>query len=134
MQKDIILIFGTAYKADLNLPFNNSSLENVVVTSSRSHMVFCKSRTGSSEVINCQQIDRLPTINRSINDFTRLTPTANSNAVYGTSSFAGRSNSYNNLTVNGASFNNTFGLAAGLGGQTNTQPISIDTLERLYQK
>ncbi|NDB54058.1 MAG: TonB-dependent receptor, partial [Chitinophagaceae bacterium] len=47
------------------------------------------------------------------------------------SSFAGRPNSYNNLTVNGASFNNTFGLAAGLGGQTNSQPISIDALDQI---
>jgi hypothetical protein len=70
-------------------------------------------------------MDRLPTTNRSIQDFTRLTPTANGG------SFAGRSGSYNNLTVNGASFNNTFGLSGSLGGQTNSQPISVDALEQI---
>ncbi len=130
-RSDIMLSLGTAFKADFNLNSSAGSLENVIVTSSRHDKVFSKSRTGSAEEINRQQMDRLPTINRSINDFTRLTPTANSNAVYGTSSFAGRNNSYNNLTVNGASFNNTFGLAAGLGGQTNTQPISLDALEQI---
>ncbi len=106
---DIYLVIGQTYRADFGLVSSTTVLQEVTVTTSRPDKVFNKSRTGSAEVINRQQIERLPTINRSINDFTRLTPTANSNATYGTSSFAGRPNSYNNLTVNGASFNNTFG-------------------------
>ncbi|HMU59824.1 MAG TPA: carboxypeptidase regulatory-like domain-containing protein [Chitinophagaceae bacterium] len=128
---EVMLTLGQPFKADFRLRSTTAELKEVVVTAGRSDKVFNKGRTGSAEIISRQQIDRLPTINRSINDFTRLTPTANSNAVYGTSSFAGRANSYNNLTVNGASFNNTFGLAAGLGGQTNSQPISIDALEQI---
>lgn len=130
-QTDIYLTIGQAYRADFNMQPSTGDLKEVVVVGTRSDKVFSKNRTGSAEVINRQQMDRLPTINRSINDFTRLTPTANSNATYGTSSFAGRANSYNNLTVNGASFNNTFGLAAGLGGQTNSQPISVDALDQI---
>ncbi len=125
LQKDIILTLGTAYKADILLTANDKQLTEVVISGKRSDKVFSKSRTGSAEVINRAQLDRLPTINRSIQDFTRLTPTANG------SSFAGRSSSYNNLTVNGASFNNTFGLSGTLGGQTNSQPISIDALEQI---
>ena len=68
------------------------------VRNRKSDKLFSKGRTGSAETITRTQIDRLPTINRSIQDFTRLTPSANG------SSFAGRSSSYNNLTVNGASF------------------------------
>lgn len=128
---DIFLNLGQVYKVDANMVASTASLTEVVVSARRSDKVFNKGRTGSAEFINRQQMDRLPTVNRSINDFTRLTPTANSNATYGTSSFAGRANSYNNLTVNGASFNNTFGLAAGLGGQTNTQPISVDALDQI---
>jgi hypothetical protein len=130
-QSDIALVLGTAFKADFAMTPSSASLSEVVVAAGKSDRVFSKSRTGAAETINRQQIERLPTVNRSINDLTRLTPTANSNATYGTSSFAGRNNSYNNLTVNGASFNNTFGLAAGLGGQTNSQPISIDALEQI---
>src|SRR4029079_6894409 len=130
-QSDIQLSLGIAYKADFSLKASAAAMTEVTLATTHSDNVFSRSRTGSAEVINRQQMDRLPTINRSINDFTRLTPTANSNTIYGTSSFAGRNNSYNNLSVNGASFNNTFGLAAGLGGQTNTQPISIDALEQI---
>lgn len=124
-QEDIFLTLGTAFKSDFKLSANTSNLTEIVVTGRRSDKVFSRSRTGSSEVITRQQIDRLPSANRSIQDFTRLTPTANG------TSFAGRSNSYNNLTVNGASFNNTFGLSGTLGGQTNSQPFSIDALEQV---
>jgi Carboxypeptidase regulatory-like domain len=124
-QDDIFLTLGNAYKADFKLVKTSSNLTEVVVTGYRSDKVFSRSRTGSAEVITRQQIDRLPSANRSIQDFTRLTPTANGN------SFGGRSGSYNNLTVNGASFNNTFGLSGSLGGQTSSQPFSIDALEQV---
>lgn len=124
-QDDVFLNLGTASKVDYALTGNTSNLSEVVVTGYRSDKVFSRSRTGSAEIITRQQIDRLPTTNRSIADYTRLTPTANGN------SFAGRSSAFNNLTVNGASFNNTFGLAGSLGGQTNSQPFSIDALEQI---
>ena len=129
-ESDVFLTIGQTFNADFVLMKTEAILSTVQIISN-SDNIFKKSRTGSSESISKTQIERLPGFNRSINDFTRLTPTANSNSIYGTSSFAGRSNSYNNLTVNGASFNNTFGLAAGLGGQTNSQPISIDALDQI---
>ncbi|WP_121354091.1 TonB-dependent receptor [Flavisolibacter nicotianae] len=124
-QKDITLSLGTAYKADFKLTANTGNLTEVTVSTTRSDRVFSRSRTGASEVINRSQLDRLPTVSRSLQDFTRLAPTANG------LSFGGRSSSYNNLTVNGASFNNTFGLSGTLGGQTNSQPISLDALDQV---
>ena len=124
-QNSIFLTLGTAFKADFTLQTSAASLTEVVVTGRKSDKVFSKSRTGSAEIITRQQIDLLPTTSRSIQDYTRLTPTANG------SSFGGRSNAYNNLTVNGASFNNTFGLSGSLGGQTASQPFSIDALEQI---
>ena len=124
-QNSIFLTLGTAFKADFTLQTSAASLTEVVVTGRKSDKVFSKSRTGSAEIITRQQIDLLPTTSRSIQDYTRLTPTANG------SSFGGRSSAFNNLTVNGASFNNTFGLSGSLGGQTASQPFSIDALEQI---
>ena len=124
-QHDITLTLGTAYKADFRLQSSAGNLSEITVSATRSDRVFSRSRTGAAEVITRSQIERLPTVNRSLQDYTRLTPSANGN------SFAGRSSSYNNLTVNGASFNNTFGLSGTLGGQANSQPISLDALEQV---
>lgn len=128
-QNDITLALGTAYKADFQLLTASRNLSEVVVSATRSDRVFSRSRTGASEVITRSQIERLPTVNRSLQDYTRLTPSANNTA--GGPSFGGRSSSGNNLTVNGASFNNTFGLSGTLGGQTNSQPISLDALDQV---
>jgi hypothetical protein len=129
-QRDIALTLGTAYKADFQLVPANRSLSEVVISTTRSDRVFSRSRTGAAEVITRSQIERLPTVSRSLQDLTRLTPSASTSQPGGTS-FGGRSNSYNNLTVNGASFNNTFGLSGTLGGQTNSQPISLDALDQV---
>jgi hypothetical protein len=124
VQKDITLSLGQESKINTKLLPTSRQLGEVVVTSTQ-NKVMNNSRTGSQETITRSQIDRLPTISRSISDYTKLTPTANG------SSFGGRSEKGNNLTVDGALFNNSFGLASSLGGQTNSQPISLDAIEQI---
>lgn len=124
-QDNITLLLGQAYKADFKLSSTATSLGEVVVAAKRQDKIFSNNRTGSQEVINRTQIERLPTINRSLQDFTRLEPTSNG------LSFGGRSNQYNNVTVDGANFNNSFGLSGTLGGQTGSQPISLDAIEQI---
>jgi hypothetical protein len=44
----------------------------------------------------------------------------------------GRNDQYNSYSLNGAVFNNPFGLdAATPGGQTGSQPISLDAIEQI---
>ena len=72
----------------------------------------------------------LPTISRSADDYLRLTPSASS--TYNGLSFAGRNGQYNNFSLDGAVFNNPFGLDAPTpGGQTNAQPISLDAIDQI---
>lgn len=124
-QENIFLILGQDFRSDFKLNPEARELAQVVVSSSRQDKVFNTSHTGSQEVISRNQIERLPTINRSLQDFTKLTPSSNG------LSFGGRSSLYNNLTVDGANFNNAFGLSGTLGGQTNSQPISIEAIEQI---
>jgi len=124
-QDNITLLLGQAYKADFNLKAKTSTLSEVAVSAKKQDKIFSNNRTGSQEVINRTQIERLPTINRSLQDFTKLEPTSNG------LSFGGRSNQYNNVTVDGANFNNSFGLSGTLGGQTGSQPISLDAIEQI---
>lgn len=74
---------------------------------------------------NRSQIERLPTINQSLQDFTKLEPTSNGLNI------GGRSSQYNNMTVDGANFNNSFVLSSVLGSQTGSQPISLDAIEQI---
>ena len=82
--------------------------------------------TGASTTIPKEALAAFPTIGRTITDFTRLTPQASG------SSFAGQDNRLNNITLDGSSFNNAFGLGSGQpGGRTNVSPIPIDAIEQL---
>lgn len=124
-QENVTLLLGQEFKADFALTSASNSLAEVVVSATSQNKIFNNSRTGSQEIVNRNQIERLPTINRSLQDFTKLAPSANG------LSFGGRNGSYNNLTVDGANFNNAFGLSGTLGGQTNSQPISLDAIEQI---
>ena len=121
---DIILNLGQTYKQNFTLVDANTQLGEIVVKST-SDKTFNSSRTGSQELITRTQVDRLPTINRSIQDFVKLEPTSNGLNI------GGRSNQYNNMTVDGANFNNSFGLSSILGGQTSAQPISLEAIEQI---
>ncbi len=124
-QENVSLLLGQAFEGDFKLSPSTQTLGDVVVTTTRQSKVFNNNHTGAQEIISRNQIERLPTINRSLQDFTRLTPQANG------LSFAGQSNQLNNITIDGANFNNSFGLSGTLGGQTNSQPISLDAIEQI---
>ena len=85
---------------------------------------FSAEKTGAATNISSSQITSLPTVNRSISDVTRLSPYGGNGM-----SFAGTDGRTANFTVDGANFNNNFGLNDGLPGGGN--PISIDAIEEL---
>ncbi|HEY0245353.1 MAG TPA: TonB-dependent receptor [Mucilaginibacter sp.] len=128
-QDNITLSIGQDQKIDAKLEDNNTNLQEVLV-SGKPGKVINSQRTGASETITRAQIDILPTVSRSLSDITKLTPSANSTTTGG-NSFGGRSNLFNNVTVDGALFNNSFGLSNTLGGQTSSQPISLDAIDQV---
>jgi len=83
-------------------------------------------QTGAVTNIDSKQIQSLPNISRSSGDLTRLTPQADGN------SFGGRNNLFNNFSLDGSIFNNSFGLDyATPGGQADAQPVSLDAIEQI---
>jgi len=122
----IYLTLGQNLRFDVNLNESTQQLAEVTV-SERRDPVMNSGRTGAATTVQTEQIMRLPTINRSIQDFTRLSPQANGNSL------GGRNNRYNNISIDGAVNNDLFGLAGSgtPGGQANTQPISLDAIEEL---
>ena len=84
-------------------------------------------RTGAATNVGRDAIATLPTISRTIQDFTRLTPQASA-----TGAFGGLDSRFNNTTIDGAQFNNAFGLGTGQpGGRTNVSPIPLDAIDQI---
>ncbi len=121
---DINLTLGQAHRQNFTLTETSNTLKEVVVRSG-SDRVFSANRTGGQETINRKLIEGTPTTSRSWRDITKLVPSANG------TSFQGISSQLNNITVDGANFNNSFGLASDIGGQTSSNPISLDAIEQI---
>ncbi|MGI4738802.1 MAG: TonB-dependent receptor [Janthinobacterium lividum] len=121
----INLTLAENFRLDVKLGEASTQLTEVTVTG-RQNPVINADRTGAATTIQRAQIERLPTINRSLSDYTRLTPQSSGNG-----GFAGRNGLYNNITIDGAIFNNSFGLSGTIGGQANAQPISLDAIDQI---
>ncbi|MBC6698420.1 TonB-dependent receptor [Hymenobacter puniceus] len=121
----IQLVLGKTFESNVKLTDGTQALGEVLVQGNRDGQIN-KDRTGASTNINNTAIRTLPTISRSQEDFTRLTPQSSG------LSFGGRNTLYNNFSLDGSIFNNSFGLDAPTpGGQTNSQPVSLDAIEQL---
>lgn len=124
-QDNIFLTIGQDFTSDFTMITESKELEATVVSAARQNKVFNNSHTGPQELISRAQIESMPTISRSLQDFTRLEPSSNG------LSFAGAGSGMNNITVDGADFNNSFGLSTTLGGQAGAQPIALDAIDQI---
>ena len=120
--KGITLQLAETYNLSVWLSEDANELAEVVVSGKASK--FAAEKTGAATNINSTQIANLPTVSRSITDVTRLSPYGGNGM-----SFAGSDGRNANFTVDGANFNNNFGLSDKLPGGGN--PISIDAIEEL---
>ena len=123
---NVVLTLGKTEVLSLALTPDSQQLDAVVITANNTKGVFGSDRTGAETNVGRKELTTLPTISRSASDFTRLEPTASNG------SFGGRNDQYNNFSLDGAIFNNPFGLdAATPGGQTNAQPVSLDAIDQI---
>ena len=101
-----------------------AQLDEVEIVAERANVI-SKSRTGAATNVSEREIDRLPTVSRSITDFTRLVPQAGAGG-----SIAGANDRYNSIQIDGATLDDVFGLGDAVpGSQAGAQPISIDAIE-----
>ncbi len=128
-KEGVFLSLGQTLRVDVKLSESSTALGDVVVTG-RPDPVINAGRTGAETNVSREQISNLPTLNRNLTDFTRLTPQAGGG---GSSSFGGSNNRYNNITIDGAVNNDVFGLASSgtPGGQASTSPIALDAIEQI---
>ena len=120
---DVILQLAETYNLNATVNPDNEQLNSSIVMASPSSK-FAVEKTGAATNINNSQITNLPTVSRSITDVTRLSPYGGNGM-----SFVGSDGRNANFTVDGANFNNNFGLSDNLPG--GGSPISIDAIEEM---
>ena len=121
-QDNITLSLGQNYVVNAVLTENLFTLDEVVAMATRTK--FSNEKTGTLTNITTSQIANMPTVSRSVMDITRLSPYGGNGM-----SFVGTDGRTANFTVDGANFNNNFGLSSALPGGGN--PISIEAIEEL---
>jgi hypothetical protein len=123
-QENVEINLGIA--TDLTFNVKQINVAETVTVTAQSDTVFSSARTGAATAVNRETLATLPTVRGLISDFTRLTPQTS-----GTNSFGGADNRMNNMTVNGAAFNNSFGLGGQPGDRTGVAPISMEAIEQV---
>jgi hypothetical protein len=107
--------------------------ERVVVHGTAVEDLYSSDRNGTSTYVDRTEINNLPTITRSLNDYIRLTPQISTLGRQGASA-AGQNNRSNNIQVDGATISDAFGLATtggGTGAPTESaEPISLDAIDQ----
>lgn len=127
-QTDIYTSLGTTSTVDVVLSKASAtkSIDEVVIRSTKNPIINSKA-TGAATTIGREALNRTPTVGRTVNDITKYNPYSNGR------SFSGQDSRLNNFTIDGAVFNNGFGLGsqAQAGGRTGSGAISLDALEEL---
>ncbi len=118
---DITLQLGESYGLNASLADDKEMLSEAMVVSTASSR-FATEKTGAATNISNNQIVALPTVSRSLTDVTKLSPYGGNGMTFG-----GSDGRFSNFTVDGANFNNNFGLSSSLPG--GGSPISLDAIE-----
>ncbi len=122
---DITLLLGENSVLNADLSQESTELREVTVVGTKTSM-FNTEKTGATTNIKREDMLMVPTMNRTLGDYTRLSPYST-----GTGSYVGR-NAYNtNVTVDGANFNNNFGLSGTNMPGVSGEPISMESIEEI---
>jgi hypothetical protein len=121
--------------AEVPLIMQLAAVSEAITVTAAPDPIINPGHTGSTSAVSQMQIETLPTVNRSLQDFARTNPYFAVDPADPTSttlSVAGRNNRYNNIQIDGAVNNDLFGLGStGTPGGDITQPIPLDALQQL---
>lgn len=136
IREDIYLELGKTSLQTFRVRESAELLESVEVIYDKNDP-FQSRKKGASTNLDEATIQQLPSLNRGLQDVTRLSPNGSGNA------FAGTNYRFNNLSIDGASNNDVLGFqepASGAGGSVasgtpgalaGTQPISLDAVQEV---
>lgn len=119
---DVRVSLGEEYTLDVELLPEDNILDAVDITAEYTH--FNDTKTGQTYSIRNDRLELLPSIDRSLLDYTRL-------SIYNgmSNSMAGRDGRMTVLNIDGAALSNSFGLSSNLPGGGN--PVSVDAIDEV---
>ncbi len=138
-EDNISIGLGSVTQRNISLQVEGIGLETVVINLSVDDPIK-NPKKGNETTLSGKTLDRLPSLNRSFQDATRLMPESNQN------SFGGGNYRFNNLSIDGLATNDVLGFqepasgAAGSvasgtpGGLAGTQPIGYGAIDALAVK
>lgn len=122
---EINLSLGETFVLNTNLKESTTEVAEVTVVGIKPS-AFSNEKTGAATNINSRSMELIPSMNRSLGDYTKLSPFST-----GGGSYVGRESYMTNVTVDGANFNNNFGLSSGNMPGVSGEPISMDAIEEI---
>jgi len=122
-REDVYVQLGNEERVDFIVKDVTTELTTVTVTGTRGVRTL---KSGAGSNFGQRFINNIPNIARSITSITTLTPQAG-----GGNSFGGRDGRYNNITIDGANFNNNFGISNTPLPGGALQPISLDAIDEI---
>jgi len=127
---------GLGTTAEVALTLQLAAVSEAITVTAEADAIINPNRNGAASEVSSEQIETLPTVNRSLQDFARTNPyfVVDAEDISSTRvNVAGRNNRYNQIQIDGAVNNDLFGLAdtGTPGGSTDAQPISIDAIQEL---
>jgi outer membrane receptor protein involved in Fe transport len=119
------LVLGNRLKLNVELRKLETMVEEINVVATGTSDLMDRGRTGPSKTLDSAEMLDLPIQGRNFTDLISTAP-----QVSGTS-MAGQNNRFNNIQIDGASYNDLFGLAGSgtPGGQANAKALSIEAIE-----
>ena len=121
---NVTLALGETYNLNIVLKESSASLAEVTIVGTASR--FSAEKTGATTNISNRDMNSIPALSRNLTDAAKLSP-----YLSGSTSFLGRESFATNITIDGANFNNNFGLSGGGMPGTSGEPISMDAIEEM---
>ncbi|MDP4116272.1 MAG: carboxypeptidase regulatory-like domain-containing protein, partial [Bacteroidota bacterium] len=130
-KENVYIELGTNLLLNFTLRVQAMELGEVSIIADK-NTIINPNRTGASTNVGEQVITEFPTISRSFQDFYKFNAQFSGSPITSSGTSAnGKNNRYNNIQIDGAVYNDLFGLASSgtPGGQTGTNPISLDAIQ-----
>jgi len=131
---NVNVALGTTAEVPVRLQL--AAVSEAITVTATADDIINPNRTGATSTVSTEEIETLPTVNRTLQDFARTNPYVNVDPQDFSATrmtVAGKSNRYNNIQIDGAVNNDLFGLAdtGTPGGQADALAISLDAIQEI---